>query len=111
VLIAEATGNFGIKIVCQSIYGYCAAANVALLGGYGDWRIPYDLQLANLRDMEQPDAAPDAAAFPGWPSDYSWSSTTLSNSVGNAIFVNFLSGDMTYATKTGRYFIALVRGG
>jgi len=112
VLIAEATGNFGISIVCRSIYSYCAAANVALLGGYGDWRIPYDLQVANLRDMEQPTAAPDAAAFPGWPtSDYVWSSTTRPSHVGYAVIIDFVNGSIASVTKTSYYFVALVRGG
>ena len=111
-LIAEATGNFGIKIVCQSIYGYCAAANVALLGGYGDWRVANDIELINLRDMEQPNAAPDATAFPGWPTnDYFWSSTTHPSNVANALLVHFYHGTINPTTKTLYYFVALVRGG
>ena len=57
----------------QGIFAYAAAANLAKLGGYSDWRIPDDLDLTSLRDMEQPTAAPNATAFPSWPtSDYFW---------------------------------------
>ena len=111
-LIAEATGNFGIKIVCQSIYSYCAAANVALLGGYGDWRIPNDIELPSLRDMEQPTAVPDATAFPGWTIlNYIWSSTTEPDDTAGALRVHFTSGILYTAPKTSTYFCALVRGG
>jgi hypothetical protein len=112
-LIAEvAGGSRTIKIVCQSIWSYLSGINVALLGGYGDWGIPYDLELANLRDMEQPDAAPNATAFPSWPtSDYSWSSTTRPDEVTQVILVHFYSGKLYYTFKNSCYVVALVRGG
>ena len=112
VLIAEVTGNFGISIVCQSIFGYAAAVNTALLGNFSDWHIPDDLELRGLCDMEQPDAAPDAAAFPGWPtSTYFWSSTMAPHDATYAMRVSFGSGAVYYSLKTSNYFVALVRGG
>ena len=111
VLIAEATGNFGISIVCRSIYSYCAAANVALLGGYGDWRIPNDLELVNLRDLEQPTAMPDAVAFPGWINNYIWSSTTHPYDSTYAVVVLYTNGAWDSVLKTPVYYVALVRGG
>jgi len=112
-LIAEvAGGSRTIKIVCQSIWSYLSGINVALLGGYGDWGIPNDLQLVNLRDMEQPTAAPDAIAFPGWPtSDYFWSSTTQPNYLVGAMMVNFERGSLVNDAKTLNHFVPLVRGG
>lgn len=96
----------------EGIYPFVAAVNVAALGGYTDWRIPNDLELINLRDMEQPNAAPDAAAFPGWPtSDYFWSSTTLPYAVDYAMIVNFNNGYVLNDNKTGIRLVALVRGG
>ena len=112
VLIAEATGNFGISIVCQNIYAYCAAANAALLGGYGDWRIPNRTELGGLLGGEVPNAVPDAAAFPGWPTyPATWSSTTRPDTVSAAIAARFDTGSMSYIDKTIAYFVALVRGG
>jgi hypothetical protein len=102
----------GAGATAEGIYPYCAAANVALLGGYGDWRIPYDMELISLRDMEQPNAAPDAVAFPGWPTDdYFWSSTTLPPDVSRAMVVHFNSGGVANDAKTKYYLVALVRGG
>jgi len=98
----------------EGIFAFAAAANVALLGGYGDWRISNDLELVNLRDMEQPDAAPNATAFPGWPtSDSFWSSTTQPTWVTvRAQILNFSIGDLSSAgVKTVTYYVALVRGG
>lgn len=94
------------------IFAYAAAANVALLGNYADWRIPNDLELANLRDMEQPTAAPNATAFPSWPiSDFMWSSTTIPSSTDLVMAVRFSHGGVTTAITSTGYFISLVRGG
>jgi len=94
------------------IFSYCAAANVALLGGYGDWRIPNDMELASLRDVEQPTAAPDAVAFPDWPtSSYFWSATTEPDGVSNALIVHFGNGNTRNGGESSAYFVALVRGG
>ena len=94
------------------IFPYVLAANVALLGGYGDWRIPNDIELADLRDMEVSTAAPNTVAFPGWPiSTYLWSSTTQPAGVAYAMYVGFQYGNMSYSLKTTVYFVALVRGG
>ena len=96
----------------EGTFTYTEAANAAKLAGYSDWRIPYDLELANLRDMEQPTAAPDATAFPGWPtSDYFWSSTTLPYNADYAMFVGCNYGIVYRDAKTSNYFVALVRGG
>ena len=111
-LIPEATGNFGIKIVCQNIFSYCAAANVALLGGYGDWRIPNGVELPTLCDDEQPTGAPNAIAFPDWPiTDHLWVSTTWPTNNLLAYAVDFQYGFLYYDTKTVSCPVTLVRGG
>jgi len=94
------------------IFQWCAAANAAELGGYSDWRIPNDVELANLRNMESPNAAPDAIAFPGWPTSVNvWSSTTLPNSTSYAMYVYFGYGYVRNDTKTAPAFAGLCRGG
>jgi len=96
----------------EGIFAFAAAANVALLGGYGDWRIPNEVELPSLKDMEKPDAAPDATAFPGWPtSDSLWMSTTRPSDETYARIIYFATGNAGNGLKTERVFVALVRGG
>jgi hypothetical protein len=96
----------------EGIYPFVAAANLAGLGGYNDWRTPNDIELINLRVMEAPTAVPNAVAFPGWPTNgYFWSSTTEPHSVGSAMVVDFSYGNVRDDVKTIPYFVALVRGG
>lgn len=96
----------------HGVFAFVAAANAAKLGGYSDWRIPNILELLTLPDYEQPTAAPDATAFPGWPdSSWIWVSTTLPTSTGNTLLVLFTHGHVNYDIKAGVYFVALVRGG
>ena len=97
------------------IFQYAAACNAASLGGYTDWRIPNDLELKCLCDMEQPTAAPDATAFPSWPtSDWFRSSTTVPNNTTNALIVSFSSGSVDHgggSDKAYGYFVCVVRAG
>ena len=96
------------------IYPYVLAANTALLGGYGDWRIPDDIELFNLRVMEGANAAPDGTVFPGWPtSDYIFTSTTRPDDTTYAVVVDFNNGASHpgHGLKTEILFSALVRGG
>ena len=110
-LVTEAAaGSRSITIVCRSIFAYCAAMNAAVLGGYSDWRIPYDLELANLRDMEVGDAVPNATAFPSWPADYVWSGTTLPNDTPYALYVRFTNGTISASTKGTTNAAAFLRG-
>ncbi len=96
----------------EGIFAYVAACNAASLGGYTDWRIPNDLELKCLCDMEQPTAAPDAAAFPSWPtSDWVWSSVSKPNDTTEAMMVIFSSGVVANTIKSVAYFASVVRGG
>jgi len=107
-----AAGSRSIKVVCQSIFGYCAAANAVSLGGYSDWRVPNDLELKLLCDMEAPDALPNATAFPSWSGfDYYWSSTTLPKGTAFSMIVNFSYGYVSNNNRANAYYLALVRGG
>ena len=92
------------------IFQYAAAANAASLGGYADWRVPNDFELNQLRNMEAPDALPDAVAFPSWPASYVWSATTRPNSTSYAMYVVFSNGFVYYTSKATAYYSALVRG-
>jgi hypothetical protein len=106
-----AGGSRSIKLVCRSVYAYIAACNAAALGGYTDWRKPFDMELADIRDMEPNTAVPNAAAFPSWPSDdYIWSSTANPSTTSYAMVVFFTNGSVTYSTKVLPYYAALLRG-
>jgi len=95
------------------IFAYCAAANVAALGGYGDWRIPNIVELSSI--MHLPTLYPDAAAFPGYPIGNTKSSSTDQLSAGNTFNWNLYTGQTTLylasALKTGTGYVLLVRGG
>ncbi len=94
------------------IFQWATAANVAELGGYSDWRIPNDVELASLRNMEAPNALPDTTAFPGWSTaTYYWSSTTQPINTSYAMNVIFANGYVRDNTKTTTYFASLVRSG
>lgn len=96
----------------NDIFQYCAAANTASLGGYDDWRIPTDMELASLRNMEAPNALPDSTAFPGWSTaTYYWSSTTPPGSTSSRLYVYFHDGYVNSKTRYTAYFASLVRGG
>jgi len=95
----------------EGIYTFVAAANVAKLAGYSNWRIPNNIELSSLKNSEEPTSIPDATAFPGWAADYYWSSNTLRAASTNGIEVGFLYGTIGYDVKTQKYFTLLVREG
>ena len=111
-------GTRGIRLVCQDIFSFAAAANLVSVGGYLDWRIPEDMQLTNLRRMgttttgtNQVSTVPNSTAFPSWPTgNYFWSSTTYPNSTASAMVVGFSTGYINGVGKYNLYLIALVRG-
>ena len=108
---AASDGKMEWTGVLYDIFQWCAAANAAVLGGYSDWRIPNDLELRCLCDMEAPNALPDATAFPGWSTaTYYWSSTTQPIDTSYAMDVGFYYGIMGYHTETTTFFASLVRG-
>jgi len=93
------------------IFQYSAAANAASLGGYADWEIPNEEALQSLKNMEAASAIPDPAAFPSWPADSVWTSTSRPNSTTQAMAARFTSGDLPTIAKTTAIYAALVREG
>jgi hypothetical protein len=112
-LAAEAAGGARtIKVVCQSIYSYAAAHNVASYAGYTDWRVANMTELLSLCDMEAPTAMPNAVAFPNWSvADY-YHASTISPPVAATSNTNvkFNSPVVTSSAKATNLFCALVRG-
>jgi len=96
----------------EGIFPYAAAANLAALAGYSDWRIPNAYELTSLTDMEQPTGVPDATAFPSFPATYIWSSTTRLDATTNGIAITYDTAFITSLSKTVYNLNAiLVRGG
>lgn len=94
-------------------FAYAAAANTAALGGYADWRIPNREELSKL--IKDEGAAPyiDTTAFPSWPSDPVWDSTTAADATIYGGMVDFTYSHyiirQNKTTATG--YVVLVRGG
>jgi len=102
----------GSGATAEGIFPYVAAANAAALAGYSDWRIPNDTELMSLRKVLAANAAPDSTAFPSWPLDIVWTSTTTSSSLtANANRAAFSNSTLAGSVKTTNWYCALVRGG
>ena len=97
----------------EGIFAYCAAANVAKLAGYSDWRIPNIFELFSLSDLGKNPPFPDSIAFPSWGTDdRTYSSTTAPNNTLNGITLNFNIASVSSNVKTtSNYYCILVRGG
>ncbi len=94
------------------IFAYCAAANVAGLGGYSDWRIPNRMELEGIVNIENSQGLPDTTAFPSFPNSYIWSSSTDKFATTKAYAGAFENeGEIVYTAKTTAYRAILVRGG
>lgn len=104
-----AAGARSISLVCRSIFGYAAVANAIQMSGYTDWRIPLATELKELMDMEQPNALPDAVAFPTWTAVAHWSGQSQPNTTSNALAGRFSNGDVIIATKVTDSLASLVR--
>lgn len=110
--VSEAAGGVrDIKLVCRSIFAYCAAANVAEVGGYSDWRVPNQPELASLMDLEAPSAVPDATAFPSWPTTFVWTSTVRPDITSHSMLADFTASNLSAQPQSGVFYAALVRGG
>jgi hypothetical protein len=94
----------------EGIFTYVAAANAALLAGYGDWRVPNAFELISLSDFETISGYPDVVAFPVFPNGYFFSSTTWVTAAVGAWGVQFIDGDASFTLKTSDNYVILVRG-
>jgi hypothetical protein len=96
----------------EGIFTYAAAANAAGLAGYSDWRVPKDLDLASIRDMEAASGIPDATAFSSFPGNNNiFTATTCPSLTTYAMNYYSLQGVINAVVKTAACYLILVRGG
>lgn len=96
----------------EGIFPYAAAANAAKLAGYSDWRVPNLLELQSLYHMQTDTVVPDPTAFPTFPVDDSfWSSTTRKAVPTQALWQEYNTGQASISAKTTNFHLILVRGG
>jgi len=98
----------------EDIFKYCDQANLAVLSGFSDWRIPNITECRSLIIMNVSIGPPliNSTAFPIWKNGLIWSSTTHQGSTSNAFQPNFNNAAITSGVKTtSRQVTALVRLG
>lgn len=112
-LIAEAAGGSrDIKVICQSIFGYAAAANAASLAEYTDWRVPDRFEYTSLMSHGVWGPCIDTVSFPSFPSVSLWSTNTRIRTVTQALSIDFSENTVSNASaKTVTFQVLLVRGG
>lgn len=96
--------------VPYDIFAYCAAANVAVLGGYTDWRVANIYELFSLADYEAPNGYPNSTVFPSFLTP-NYCSTTVPTDITGAIYLSFVNISVWYSIKlTDSNYVRLVRG-
>ncbi len=93
------------------IFQYAAAANVAKLGGYWDWRVANVAELLSLVNGEVASGVPDDTAFPGWTTLSVHSSSTAAPNTDENLTVRYEYGQGSWGAKVTARPVALVRGG
>jgi hypothetical protein len=96
--------------VVYDIFAFCAAANIAVLGGYTDWRVANIFEINSLVDYEATSAFPNSTAFPSFPGTNVGCSTTVPNGVTNTMQFNLYTGLPASTAKTTTAYCVLVRG-
>ncbi|RJR18073.1 MAG: DUF1566 domain-containing protein [Nitrospiraceae bacterium] len=81
------------------------------LGGYSDWRLPDEFELMGIVDYGTYNPSINTTYFPGTEASGYWSSTPYANDSSSAWDVYFYSGDVSYYSKSGNYYVRCVRGG
>jgi hypothetical protein len=79
--------------------------------GYKDWRLPNIRELATLAELQCSQPAINLEIFPNTPSTHIWSSSPYHFYTHYSWYVDFESGQITYAERIKPKQLRLVRGG
>jgi len=105
--VSEAAGGSRtIAVVCNGVFGFKDAANVAALGGYSDWRVPNNQELGQL-SVQSENGHPD----PVFPGGGRWGSTTRSGDTARGYYAYDTNYILATGLKTAAIRAWLVRGG
>lgn len=95
----------------EGIFAFAAAANLAKLAGYDDWRIPNSSELGSIQSGPTGQGSPDTTAFPDYPAGlFIYSSTTPIDAITQALAIYPGAPITTYTEKITNRILILVRG-
>ena len=80
-------------------------------GGHDDWRMPDRHELQSIVDYGRTDPSIDSSAFPGTPTSFFWSLSSVSGESVSAWVVPFNDGRAGRVGKDGGMVVRCVRGG
>lgn len=85
----------------EDIFEYCDQANISMLAGFNDWRIPNVVELLSLMlyDSTMPSPRFNQTAFPFFSNSFKWTSTTDPSQVARALVINATLGSITASPK------------
>lgn len=86
-------------------------AESSSFANYLDWRLPNIKEIQSINDESLVNPSFDPILFPGMGIRRIWSSTSLPNQTSKAWYLDTRFGITTYADKTTRQYVVLVRGG
>ncbi len=95
----------------EGIYPYCEAAKAANLGGHNDWRVPNREEAAGIWGTASGKSAPNPTAFPSWPYDTAWTSSSTVYDGSSGVYISYGEILLYAIAKTNTYYTSLVRGG
>jgi hypothetical protein len=106
-------GNAGTPGDGNNTESFINALNEAAFGGYSDWRMPDEKELASIVDFSIPSPGPaiDTVYFPDTASSWHWTRTTLADYTENAWLVHFDTSNVHAYYKSNRLYVRAVRGG
>jgi formylglycine-generating enzyme required for sulfatase activity len=110
----RSTGLMWQKYIPTSLMSWEQSLNYAellVLAGHSDWRLPNIKEIQSLNDEGLSNPSVDLGFFSGFPAGRFWSSTTQYNATTRAWYLDFLYGIASYEVKTTSLNLIAVRGG
>ncbi|MGD9971587.1 MAG: DUF1566 domain-containing protein [Desulfatirhabdiaceae bacterium] len=106
-------GNAGTPGDGTDTEDFIRALNDSSYGGYSDWRLPTDTELADIVDYSIPYPGPaiDTRYFPNTAASWYWTAATLDQWTENAWLVHFDYSYVHAYLKSNSLYVRAVRGG